>query len=734
MRSLKFSVSWMTQPTWTDIDHLEENAAPQKLDEIAPAVNKVLAALASLEAFTEALGEDGLFAGSRGGIKDEDIEGIFDAVPAQWTVTFGKSDNTRYGVYSKTERADGLATNDLEASAEEDDMPSRYGAFAYSPHKASSVGDLPSSGEAYYEGETIAQEQSEFTIYKGTIELQIQFRSKRVKGLVSDLMDGDGKSYSTSNGAVDSIILPDATMDNDAKWIEGGDDTNNATVIHVPVPGGAGSDEMDGDFKGQIVGEGENAGAAVIGTWALMADRNMPTDKGNLVGSYGAERAPPRPVSPPEFEDDSEKSETSLATDSPVNDEGMIAVGDDPTSDDADKMIEVAAADLYADGDETVMGTNFVEAAKTAIEKELDRLDAFIALDDANGDDPSATANEGREGVWDAIDNNTSGSEGALQMIFGTEYDHDGDDTNTAQAVRILSENDPEPTEDSVSPIIQYPVNKAGDAPDDVTAKDELNTILAALGSLEAFEEATKKGGDLDSDATTSDDEDGLLDGKKAEDVFNRVPYTVNVRYGHTDYTRFGAWFRTSSATAADDLTFVAANTGHFAYSPMKQTPGDEYPDGGSAVYEGRTIARDTFTDDDDQTVPKFYHGDIQVQVSWDADTVTNSDVTAIVSNLMDADGGMYADPGAEPEQGDNDKVMMIILEGSVTDTGDVLGVSGTDTRVRYEGFGVSGRSATGTTLTGKFVGESLDGPRAIIGSWSLNSNLSGVYGADIQP
>ena len=46
---------------------------------------------------------------SKGTIKDEDIEGIFNAVSAEWTVNFGRSENTRYGVYSKTQRAGGVA-------------------------------------------------------------------------------------------------------------------------------------------------------------------------------------------------------------------------------------------------------------------------------------------------------------------------------------------------------------------------------------------------------------------------------------------------------------------------------------------------------------------------------------------------------------------------------------------------------------------------------------------------
>ena len=83
-------------------------------------------------------------------------------------------------------------------------------------------------------------------------------------------------------------------------------------------------------------------------------------------------------------------------------------------------------------------------------------------------------------------------------------------------------------------------------------------------------------------------------------------------------------------------------------------------------------------------------------------------------------------------------KVTMIVFQAddSVTTTGDVLGFEPRGTlavRLRYEGFGVSERTGSGD-ISGKFVGKSIDGPRAVIGSWSLGSNLSGVYGADIVP
>jgi hypothetical protein len=490
-------------------------------------------------------------------------------------------------------------------------------------------------------------------------------------------------------------------------------------------------------------------------------------DAGDLVAAYGAELGPDRPITVPDTDDGGAKSKTSTIDDanaSPFDDKDMISVGTNPQ--DTTKMIKVAPADLYSDGKETVTGKNFVEAAIETIQGQVKQLDAFIDLDEANGDAKSLTANEGREGVWDAIDGIDDGGTtvdetGALQTIFGSQYEHDGSDpVNRDTTVRVLSDSDNTNSNEATHAtegLSQYPLNRAGDAPDDVTAKEKINDILAALGSLEAFEKATAEGGTLYGRETGSDDEDGLLDGKSAKDVFNRVPYTVEVRYGHTDYTRFGAWFRTTSTTGWDAPAFgtrSAENTGDFAYSPEAQTKATEFPANGRATYEGRTVARDTridTTDDPDviQNVPKFYHGDIQLQVGWaagtQADPVDNSNVTAIVSNLLDADGGMYTDPHNDAPS--DNTVMMIIFDGvgavdshdhdNDADTPELLRIEGaSNIRVRYEGFGLAERLQPDVTgaLTGKFVGESIDGPRGVIGNWSLNDNFTGVFGVDLIP
>ena len=151
------------------------------------------------------------------------------------------------------------------------------------------------------------------------------------------------------------------------------------------------------------------------------------------------------------------------------------------------------------------------------------------------------------------------------------------------------------------------------------------------------------------------------------------------------------------------------------------------YPHGAKVTYRGQTIARDTAPADE----PTFYRGAIDLQVRWDA-TLGDSSVIAIVSNLRDADGALYEDTSGN-EAG---LVTRIVFDAAgMNDSGAVLGFSDTSpaVRLRYADFGIPDRSGSGN-ISGKFVGESVDGPRGVIGSWSLGSNLHGVYGADLAP
>ena len=610
------------------LDHLEPR--PGDTDEMVEMLDKIVAALSSLEAFEASLDEDDGFFGDKG-IADDEIAGVFDAVEEVSTVHLRMSENTRFGVYSKVTRPGNDATADLapEVDSNGDATMAQFGAFAYSPHETSALGDLPTSGEAYYMGETIAQDHSEdFNTYIGMIEIRVRFRSRSVSGLVSGLMGADGP-FMHSSAEVDSILLPTATMTNtNASWEVPEGTARTATVVYVPKAGNTvGSNTVTSSrFKGQLVGEGDNAGAAAIGTWTL-----GDTAEGDLRGSFGAERAPDRPVTPPDTDDDGLKDEAMVHSDADVtdivNDDGDITVGEDAAGDD----IKVAAADLFADGGATVEGKNYVQDTKGAIETQIKLLDRYIALDDVDPDAADATANTGRENVWDAV-------ETALGSIFGATFDADGDPDTTADNttdVRILSdsvENDD---------ALDYPQTNDGD-PNDVSAKEELAEVLAGLASLDEFGDATDEEGVFDGDQEA---DNRLLGGESEEDVFNRVEYTIDIKYGNTDYTRFGAWVRKGSANAVTIPTYdsgEAGHTGQFAYSPEEQTAGDGYPSGGSATYEGRTIARDT---DGDLDVPVFYHGDIELQVSWEGpENSDGGDLTAIVSNLLDADGAMYND------------------------------------------------------------------------------------------
>ena len=719
------------------LDHLGER--PSDEEDMVSDLDEVIVALSSLDAFEEALGDDGIFSSEGDAIDGMDLTAtdVFEAREQGWTVHLRMSENTRFGVYSKVAREGNRATSKLEPPDDDDDQTTadelmRWGAFAYSPLKASKRASLPSAGEAYYAGMTVAQDHSDdFNTYMGVIEIQVRFRSRRVSGLISQLIDADGEPLMIGFGTVDSIILPNGDLESGADWDTGaldGADDPVAQVVYVAQPGSPRPQNLFSQFKGQLVGEGDDSGTAAIGTWTLSSDNEVGASDSDLRGAFGVERGADLPTVRPIFDDDGENSKTSLAADNadPVDD-GKIEVGG---MDADEKAIKTDVADLFADGGGEVTGANFVEAAVEEIEGQVRLLNSYIALDDVDEDSPDNTANQGREDVWLAI-------QAALDTIFDDEeVDHDGDDQTNAVSPRILSDSDNDDTSpadgDSDYNIDTYPVTRDS-KPADQAAMDEINDILAALRDLDDFEDGTDEDGDLNVEGGT---DNALLRAEKEEDVFNRVAYTVEVKYGTTDFTRFGAWVRTGSEHAVDAPTFdqdeVETHTGQFAYSPLAQTKytstDPNFPMNGRATYEGSTIARDT---DDSLPAPVFYTGDITLEVAWAAAVGTDSDVVAVISNLEDKDGNMYAD-----NTGD---LAMIIFDAasSTTNTEDLIAFDGStgtlDVRGRPPGLGGEERNLTGGAIDGKFVGKGVDGPLGVLGTWEVG-DLEGVYGADLVP
>ena len=244
---------------------------------------------------------------------------MFDARANAWTVNLMTSENTRFGVYYRKQRAGGDAVNKLLPST---NHGLRLGAFAYSPLKGSKKADLPSSGEAYYSGSTIAQDQSDkFNIYMGTIEITVRFRSSRVSGLISGLANAEGEAYTSGFGTVERIILPNATVMSNGSWTID-TDTSMAQIIYVPQPGSPRPTHRASLLQGPAGRRGRrrrHRSHRHLGPGSPEDDTDTTTGNGEdesvadtngIRGSFGAERGDALVTTPPSFDDEGANAKT----------------------------------------------------------------------------------------------------------------------------------------------------------------------------------------------------------------------------------------------------------------------------------------------------------------------------------------------------------------------------------------------------------------------------------------
>ena len=258
-------------------------------DDVVEAFDDVLDALSGLDAFEEAVkkGDEGVFDGF---LEDSGrtAQEVFDATDSEARVLFGAIGDTRFGAVAKKERAN--ATSKLAHElGDEDGVGSMgaAGAFAYA-----TIDDtvrshhIQTSGNAYYEGETIAV-TGDGTLYTGDIAIEVRFRSEKVSGLVTDLESEDGEPWRYLVGDVDSIVLPDATLKSTASW--GVDITRGGTATYARRPGSPGDQTADSTFAGNLLGTGEDAGSQAAGTWSFGREANQ-AKSSYISGGFGAER------------------------------------------------------------------------------------------------------------------------------------------------------------------------------------------------------------------------------------------------------------------------------------------------------------------------------------------------------------------------------------------------------------------------------------------------------------
>ena len=193
-----------------------------------------------------------------------------------------------------------------------------------------------------------------------------------------------------------------------------------------------------------------------------------------------------------------------------------------------------------------------------------------------------------------------------------------------------------------------------------------------------------------------------------------RVRHTLTVRLRRTSYTRFGAW----AYTVAGDAT--QGGEGIFGYSNLAASniAADNHPRNAVASYRGRTVA---VTDDG-----KLFDGSFELSVDWD-DSALGGTVESTIRGMTAVSGGARLRIGG-------DEVSLIAFQANVTG-GDEF-TAPTATLIRYT-TGTEQAVTSGATLSGQFIGESLDGPVAVVGKWGLDITgltINGQFGADIVP
>ena len=768
-------------------------------DDILDEIDDVIAALSSEDAFAAATMKDGSGVFKTAELNDDDARNAFNAGNTETMVAFGTSGVTRFGAV--TQKARKTATADLKyqmaveddtdtADDEEKAREGYNGAFAYSTvDDVLRTRDLPSTGNAYYEGETRAV-SGDGKLYAGDIELQIRFRSGKVSALITNFGTvAEGESWIYQYGDVESIILPVADLNNNAGWNETVLDTATSNKARITFARRAGSptpQEAAATFTGELTGiaaQGDHA----HGTWSLGMDASAGNDY--LSGGYGAVR-------------------TSETDDSrPGTDDGAVAK----------TAVFSEATENYNDGNSA--------QTRTVTTQSIDSDDGVLKVttnlwgrvwevwEDTNNDN-----------TIDADDDHTYN-----YRILTQEFDHDDDTATTAHKVNKDSDfkvdlaklmadpdqytqNGPKqvdqakgilqkarsdlavlqaletrvPTSEAaqwtavqhaLAEIFKAVPAKFAGAYDEDDALGLIDRALDALSTQAALTDA------VDPDGTGIFKAAHLLSGSGANakyravsDIWGRKHSRLQLWSGMTDYTRFGAWRKQRNAYAVAGYSNSVKTTANdsrdtpqlFAYSQLPATTysnsrDPSFPSGGSASYSGNTVAMRANAGGYNKTTnahtmatnTDFYEGNVKVDVTWFASwakgkAVTENMVTTI-SNLRHGGNGDPLTYGSARNEIDSivisgvygvhtaagKKANQIQFDSSDTTT-DFGSVNGTTlnnaiaVRVTYVDRSTPDTVVVGThSISGAFVGKNVDGPLGVIGVWSVDPSGEFTYDHD---
>ncbi len=547
--------------------------------------------------------------------------------------------------------------------------------FAYSPLDASYRPALPSFGQATFVGRTVAVQPDE----------------------PSESYAGTVELNVLLNSNRVGVTIRDLVSDSGTSWrfglwrpesivlpaarlnrsVGSFDSVAASSYAVVNYPFAAGGPRPR-RLRGELEGRFVGEGAQPGGAAIGTWEISESSTRPILAGAFGAEydRSPDRRV--PAVDDSGTASRTHLEV-APDSDGAIRVGGSDPHGED----FEFDVSELYSSGFAARQGTPLVDLAKEEIENQIRILDFWTDLSSSD-----STLQPRRTKIW-------SDSNAALRRVFGSAY----------PARTLLGTYPSGPRRDNEARRI---LREAADA---LESRATLQDSLATDG---IFSTARRLVSDVD-------------------DLFDIRLYSMRVDFGHTNYGRFGVWAKTVGRSARAGAESDGASS--FAYSPLRQTTyfsGDlSYPSGGVGYYEGDTLAVEQ------SPLARVFTGRIGLTVQWGA-RLSSARVNSVIRDLRTIDS-------EDPLVYRNAAVDEIIFRGvPVTSSNPRAGIgfssSNPEVRVRYFNFGRSDARWSGSrTFTGKFVGESIDGPLGVIGTWSLGpsyatSSLKGSFSADWTP
>ena len=243
---------------------------------------------------------------------------------------------------------------------------------------------------------------------------------------------------------------------------------------------------------------------------------------------------------------------------------------------------------------------------------------------------------------------------------------------------------------------------------------EDIEDVLAALGSSSAFRESLDDG---------IFSRSRLVDADESDDTFFAVRSATRLGFGWTAATRYGAYSKQERSAASRPLNFASGTEGigAFAYSPLEPTRTRDLPGSGEALYLGATIAASR------ESNQAIYTGNIELRVRF-----ASRQVTGLVSDLQDVSGRLWRYSLQEVDTIHLPSARLDSSDGSFEPVS-----SGTAT-ISFNPLAVrfSPRSLS-AEFEGRFVGRGADAGESAIGTWSISSRgnviLAGGFGVESQ-